>query len=518
MNLASLLAQRAEHHGETPALFDRRGARTATFQQLASQVAVVAASLGAARVQSGHRILIVQPMSLELYAALLGTLSLGAVAVVPDLSMDRKALQRSLEQHPCDAFIGSPRAHLLRAVLPGVRRIPHKVVTRGWVPGAKSWPRVRDPAPLRPLPVDDEHPAVLTFTSGSTGTPKAAVRTHGFLLAQEEALRDLVDTGPGDTDLAFLPLFVLANLARGVASVLPATDPRRPASADPRRILDQAERHRITSVGGPPFALTLLAKEARGTGRTLDTLRWIHVGGGPVFPAHFDALQALAPQAEVVAVYGSTEAEPIAELPASDLTPTDRLAIEQGRGLLAGRPVEKIRVAILHNRWGEPLARMTPPAFERAHAPVGEAGEIVVTGPHVLKGYLDPADDAETKIHVGHTVWHRTGDGGRLTLDGRLWLLGRCAARIQDARGELWPLAVEAAARADPRIEQAALAAAGNRRILAVEAPAEALGDLERRLGWAQLDEIRRVSGLPMDRRHASKIDYPRLRRELEDA
>ena len=61
-----------------------------------------------------------------------------------------------------------------------------------------------------------------------------------------------------------------------------------------------------------------------------------------------------------------------------------------------------------------------------------QPGEIVVSGAHVGAGYVGGVGDAETKFRVGEVIWHRTGDAGYLDAHGRLWLLGRCSARIAD--------------------------------------------------------------------------------------
>src|SRR6185369_11013626 len=102
------------------------------------------------------------------------------------------------------------------------------------------------------------------------------------------------------------------------------------------------------------------------------------------------------------------------------------------------------------------------------------AGEIVVAGGHVLRGYLHGHGDEETKIRVGDAIWHRTGDAGYLDDRGRLWLLGRCSARIVDARGTLWPFAVECAARAVEGVERAALAEVDGGRVLALQIEGDA--------------------------------------------
>ncbi len=109
------------------------------------------------------------------------------------------------------------------------------------------------------------------------------------------------------------------------------------------------------------------------------------------------------------------------------------------------------------------------------HLPLPSAtGEIVVRGPHVLTR-VGPGEDASlTKIVIGEQIWHRTGDAGRWDAQGRLWLLGRCAARIdtqcQDGTvGTIYPFAVETAAHTFAAVKHAALIAHQERRILALE-------------------------------------------------
>ncbi|MEO5958853.1 MAG: AMP-dependent synthetase, partial [Opitutaceae bacterium] len=100
---------------------------------------------------------------------------------------------------------------------------------------------------------------------------------------------------------------------------------------------------------------------------------------------------------------------------------------------------------------------------------------------------------------------------------GRLWLLGRCAARIDDARGRLYPFGVECVAMTFPAVRRAAAIAHAGRRLLVIEAERDEalLQSLRVATAWAQIDEVRCVAALPVDARHNAKIDYPALRRML---
>jgi acyl-CoA synthetase (AMP-forming)/AMP-acid ligase II len=327
------------------------------------------------------------------------------------------------------------------------------------------------------------------------------VRSHGFLLEQHRVLEHAISLRPGAIDLTTLPIFLLANLASGMTSVIPAGDLRRPGAVDAQPILAQAARLGVESCGSSPAFAERLCVAGE-----LPSVRRFYVGGGPVFPNLIARLQQSLPRGEVIAVYGSTEAEPIAHIHASEIAPADYERMRGGGGLLAGRPIEEIELAIVPNRWGQPIT-----SFERL-AP-GHVGEIVVTGGHVVRGYLHGRGDAETKFEANGARWHRTGDLGCLDEQGRLWLLGRCAVAIRDARGALYPFAVECAAQQVPGVRRAALVLAAGKRLLAYEAAEEI--PLRQALAWAQLDEARRLPSIPLDARHNAKVDYPALERLL---
>ena len=518
MNVAHLLEERAAVSGGEPALL--QGEQILTFAGLARAAEHAAVQLRTAGVEPGQVVLVLVPMSVELYVALNALLRLGAIAMFLDPSAGRPHIDSCCSIRPPQAFVGSPRAHLLRLACKSLRQIPIQFCVGRGIWGA---PRLdttppdtnRNEARARIEPCSAETPALIRFTSGSTGEPKAAVRTHGFLREQQRVIERSFRLVTGEMDLATMPMFILANLASGVSSVIPPGDWRAPGEVDPGPVLRCLQARRPHRISASPAFLERLADFCAGKAETLPSLEKIFTGGAPVFPYLLDKLQAMAPRAEITAVYGSTEAEPISQINRADLAESDLADMRSGKGLLAGWPDPAIQVRILGEEMNRTHGPITQAEFQTAWLPCGQPGEILVSGPHVQPGYWQGRGEAETKLRVDDAVWHRTGDAGYLDARGRLWLLGRQSARVRDERGTLYPFQVECAAAGHPAVRRAALVAHQGRRWLAVEPRrGAAIPDLASSLAWAGLDGIRLLR-LPVDPRHNAKIDYTALQRLL---
>lgn len=525
MNIAKLLRARARTCPEAAAIIDawRGRSRCTSFAELELAAARAAALLRQGGLRRGDAVLVFHPMSAELYIALIAIFRLGLVAMFLDPSVGREHIEQCCDIRPPRALIASSKTHLLRLFSPALRRIPLKFSVGLPVPGAVSWERAAHLAPHEDvLPSTPDTPALLTFTSGTTGQPKAAVRTHGFLLAQHRVLEQALGLTAGEVDLTTLPIFALANLASGVTSLIPDADLRRPGAIDPAPVVAQIQAHRPTRTAASPALLECLAGYCARHDLKLRSFRKIFTGGAPVFPRLLDQLQHMAPSADIIAVYGSTEAEPIAHVATRSIEPEDIAAMLAGRGLLAGQPVPAIQLRIIRNQWGRPISPCTGTEFAMVCLRPGEAGEIVISGKHVLPGYLHGRGNETAKFEVDGTPWHRTGDAGYLDNRGRLWLLGRCAARVEDARGTLYPFTVECVAQHQPGVRRAALVSHRGQRILSVEfydhAANTNLALLKETLAWAHIDKVQGHKQIPVDKRHNAKIYYPALHKLLDEA
>ena len=514
MNLYQVFSQQIAARPDATAIVDAKRDRRWTFAEIENASANMASKLTAAGLCRGDGVLVMVPMSIDLYISLLACFRLGLASILIDPSGGREHIDHCCRLYPPKAYIGTARAHLLRLDLPVLRRIPLHFSTSRLVPGSSHLPldtRASGTVPI--AEVDDSHAALVSFTSGTTGQPKAAVRSHGFLLAQHKVINRHQQANAGASSMTLFPAFVLSNLAGGITSILADVDLKHPQRIDVARLFHAFRRYRPDSLGLQPIVMDRLIEFCRRSEHRLDGSFTVYSGGAPVFPELFERFGRVAPEAGFVSVYGSTEVEPIA-LAKHGSEPIEA-PVNCARGLLVGRPVPEIELRIVRIDGNENRREVDRGTFDSMCLDDESIGEIVVSGNHVLQSYLNADEDQGNKYYVEGNVWHRTGDAGSIDSAGRLWLAGRCAARIEDDRGVFYPLGIEAGATALEAVERAALVGHCGRRLLVVECqPGQraAVADRVRQSRIAkEIDDLRFVSGIPVDRRHNGKIDYPRL-------
>ena len=499
-NLFESLRRFADEAPDRAALIHR--GKTLNYGDFRMRVEQRAAELRRRGVGKGDRVVLFVPMGIPLYEILLAVFSIGAVAVFLDAWADPRRLDYAAELAEAKAFVAIPKAYLLLLKSRALRRIPVRCL-----PG---FGLKRDAEDFVPAECGSKDPALITFTTGSTGVPKAALRTCGFLWAQHVALTASLDVQTDDVDMATLPIFALNNIACGVTTLIPDFNPAKPAEIDPEKIAAEARRYGVTTTAGSPAFYRRLAEASHGA-NPIPTLRALHVGGAAVFPAFAAELSAAFPGTHVSAVYGSTEVEPIAAIPAEELAAATDLAT----GIPAGTVNRFVDLAIV--RLDARLEHeMSEAAWQAAQAVSGSVGEICVAGDHVLKTYYRNPDAVRAnKICVGERIYHRTGDAGRL-VGGKLFLLGRASRVFQTASG-VWcyPALVEQALEGLASCTAGTVVRASNgRAVLVLEScdPVAAQAEADR-LDPTRVphDEVRVVSHIPRDPRHASKIDYGAL-------
>ncbi|HEX7026184.1 MAG TPA: AMP-binding protein [Gammaproteobacteria bacterium] len=518
MNLAALLRNNARLYPDKACLITANA--RISFAELEAGSRRLAACLKQNGVEKGDAAVVFVPFGIELYVTLIALFRLGAVAVLLDPGGGRKYIDACCSLAQPSVFIGTPKAHLLRLLSPALRRVRRALTLNGWAPTAASI-RLRRLTTL--LDAEDDmraggqDPALITFTSGSTGMPKGVCRTHEFLINQHNAIAHALDNAARQIEINTLPVFVLSSIGSGLTVVIPECDLRRPGDIDPGPVVTQIEAQAVNRILGPPAFCHRIAAFLDTSSRQLAGVEKIFTGGGPVFPNLLVLLQRVFPGAEVVAVYGSTEAEPIAHVAYREIGEDDLQRMRGGAGLLAGHPVPEIKLAIIPDCAGQPIGPFQIDEFQRHCLADGQIGEIVVTGEHVLKQYLDGASPGDIKFRVGDGIWHRTGDAGYLDSRGRLWLLGRCQAKIVAKTEIIYPFGVETMALSHTEVVRAAFIRHSNRNVLAIELAVgrhpsdKAVFAPQVLAGLAGVDAVHVVKRIPVDKRHNSKIDYVAL-------
>ncbi len=505
-------------HGEGSAYTEER----LTFGELGQRIASFQAGLEAHGFKAGDRMILMAPLSLDLYALLLALFASGLSAVLIDAGMPRAKIVQAIRDAKAQAILSVGALLRFRWLIPALWGLRcFSVDSKGFgVRPSRLLFRETGAEPTVRKTLADDH-ALITFTSGSTGRPKGADRTHGLLTAQHLALAEHFPNRGGEIDMPCFPVVTLHNLCCGIPTILPAVDFKAPGSVHAPFLVEQIQRWGINQMSGAPAYIERLVEHLEAKDQRNHSIKRMAVGGAPV-PMHLcRRILERFPACEAQVVYGSTEAEPIASVSMVEVLSERERAVDLG--LLVGSVAHVADVALVHLP-SDPVD-LGADGIDPYRVEQGMSGELVVSGPHVNRSYLDnPNANRANKIYAEDgTVWHRTGDVACFDEHQRIWLQGRVKDLVQHRGVAVQPLPIEAALDDLDGVTRSALiqgTVAGS-AILVLElsthqVPQESIHKVLKRY---RLDEVPLVvrQKIPMDYRHQSKIDRVGLRASLRD-
>lgn len=545
-NVSAHLRAQARAQGDALAIAVARSKRNfseLSYQALEDASDGMAAALLAAGVARGTRTIVMVPPSPEFFALTFAMFKIGAVPVFLDPAMGVRALKMCMSSVEPQAFIGVAKAQWARVIMGwDPKSLKQRLlVGPGVGPGDRLRPQAMSAKSKRPsiAQVDKDELAAILFTSGSTGVPKGVEYTHGMFSAQVDAIRDGFGIRPGERELSTFPLFALFGPALGMASIVPDMDTSRPGKSDPQSLMDAVQRYQCTSSFMSPALVKLLATSARREEPRLSSLRRVISAGAPSDPKVLEALaERLDPEVEIYTPYGMTEAMPITKIEHREIL--NQPAQHPG-GVCVGPALPEVQIDIIDidERSLTEFAALDAPALtvedysqlvgQARRLGVGEVGEIVVTAPVVSARYWQrPIATQNAKIgNPAPGVPHRSGDLGYLDEEGRLWVCGRKAHRVQSHDRRYLTLPCEAVINQVPGVARTALVGVGlrgaQRPVLCIElAPEIERGDrakvVQAAKAAAQADprtqgiqDILVHGAFPVDPRHNAKINREAL-------
>lgn len=371
-----------------------------TYAELQARANAIAGHLLSLGAEPGGRVAIRLERSIDLPAAILGTLGAGCACVCVDPATPPARLRAILD----DAAVS--------------------IVVEG------ALPTLGDVRPVERPRMDAEAAAFVFYTTGSTGEPKGVVISHAARLDRLRWEVSAYRLGPDDATLVKSSV----GFARIVKELFwPLACGGRAVLAPPGSQLDLdhlgrlVERERVSVAIMVPSQLAVLAEAP-------DVAPWRSVRlflaeGEPLTPAVYNRFVARFPST-LYNAYGLTEVSTVAVWMPSNLEPVDRVPI--------GKPA-RLEIMVVDDSL-EPV-------------PDGAPGELLVGGPIATEYLGRPGFTAER--FVGDPRMFRTGDRVRQLEDGNLEHLGRLDSLLKIRGFRVEPAEVEQALERHPAVRRA---------------------------------------------------------------
>jgi amino acid adenylation domain-containing protein len=392
-NAASMLFATAAEQPRQPAVID--AASTVDYATLAARAAAVAATLTGAGVAPGDRVALYLRRDADAAAAFFGVLAAGAVAVFVNETLRPRQIAYIADHTNARVLVYS--AELLQR-LGRPLEVGAQLLDMAAIPATADW---------SPVFRVERDVAQIIYTSGSTGMPKGVTLSHGNLWAGAAAVTEYLAITATDRLASLLPFSFDYGLNQWLCCAVTGATLVIERSPVPQRIVRTLRERDVTVLAAvPPLWLQLLGVDDF-VSRPLPALRTMTNTGGHLPKDAVRQLRASQPDADLVLMYGLTEAF------RSCFLPPERVDRKPGA---VGRAIPGAEVLLLDEDL-KPCA-------------VGEVGQLVHRGPTVALGYWNDPHATEQRFRPNPLRPPGTPDAERVVFSGDFL--------YRDAEGDLF--------------------------------------------------------------------------------
>ncbi len=329
-----------------------------------------------------------------------------------------------------------PVAAAIRDRVPGLKHVV--VIGAERPPDTHSWYDLANGFPARRPPETDIDPAAdlvaLPYSSGTTGLPKGVMLTHRNLVCNHIQCMSGGRLTDRDVLLIFLPFYhiygtMLMGSAVGSGALQVIMERFEMETA-----LSLTERYRVTLFYAVPPVLLAMTHNPDLKKRDLSSVRYIMSGAAPLPPEVARRMQDIS-GIPVLQGYGLTEASPI-----THVNPVD--------------DPELIRLESVGLRVSDQEEKIVDPDDESVELGPDAVGELVIRGPHVMKGYWKAPEETTRALRDG---WLHTGDIARRDARGYVYIVDRKKEMIKYKGFGIAPAELEALLHEHPAVADCAV-------------------------------------------------------------
>ncbi|MCK8780275.1 acyl--CoA ligase [Rhizobium sp. NTR19] len=410
-----------------------------TYAELDAFSDRLAHSLISQGVQHGDRVLMLLENGTEAVVSFFGIWKAGAVACPLHPSTKADKLAAIIDSTDARVLITQARhRNTAGAAVEKAISKPLLVVAQGEDSGVQCFEDMMTGAPDAPLPVfhDCDELALLIHTSGSTGLPKGVMLSHVNIDAACTAIARYLKNSADDVVLSVLPLSHGYGITQMVTMAsVGGTLVLEKSFAFPRKAMERLAEVKATGFPLVPAMAAMINGMTDLPPGSFPHLRYVTSAAAAMPPTFIQRLQQLLPQTELFIMYGQTECLRATYLPPDEL---------ERRPLSVGKAIPGTRAFVVDED-GLPV-------------PPGVVGELVIEGPHVMRGYW--GDGLATVRAFQPTTQGqrlRTGDLFSMDEDGFLYFISRSDDIIKTRGEKVSPQEVERALYALPGIKEAAV-------------------------------------------------------------